>query len=191
MMGRIVHRRALTAATLILLAAAPTRASADLAQGAAAECSQPDECRDRALEARERGEYERFHDLAWRAVQTGRPNDPALMNLLARAQAVSGRRRDAFLMLRRLADMGAQTDAATEDDFRLTRQLSGWTDIEATFARNRGGAAPAPSTAAARPAVPAPAAPLPATPPPARRADAPVAAPPAGVGAPPPTPVRS
>jgi hypothetical protein len=180
MMGRTVHRCVLAAATLTILAAtAPALASTELTQAAEPACSQPDECRDRALEARERGEYERFHDLAWRAVQTGRPNDPALMYLLARAQAVSGRRRDAFLMLRRLADMGAQTDAATEDDFRLTRQLSGWTDIEATFARNRDGRASAPPAAeASRPAIARPAAPVPPTPPPVRRADAPVAAPP-------------
>jgi hypothetical protein len=189
MMGRIVHRRVLAAATLISLTAiTPARASAELAQATAADCTQPDECRDRALQARDLAQWERFHDLAWRAVQTGRPNDPALMYLLARAQALSGRRRDALLMLRRLADMGARTDAATEDDLRLVRELPGWTDIEATFARNRDGSAPAVAPApraaeASRSAIAKPAVPVPTTPPASRPTDAPAAAPPSGVAA--------
>lgn len=80
-----------------------------------------------ALESVERGDYERFHDLAWRAIQTGPKNDPALMYLLARAQSLSGRPGDALVMLQRLADMGVPTDAATNDDFRRVRALPGWT----------------------------------------------------------------
>ena len=49
-----------------------------------------------ALAAADRREYERFHDLSWRAVQLGPRNDPALMSMLARAQALSGRPHDAL-----------------------------------------------------------------------------------------------
>lgn len=91
-----------------------------------ADCREWHECRQMALEAAERGEYERFHDLAWRAIQTGPKNDPALMYLLARAQSLSGRPADALVILQRLADMGVPTDAATNDDFRRVRALPGW-----------------------------------------------------------------
>jgi hypothetical protein len=90
-------------------------------------------CRQLALAAAERGEYENFHDLAWRAVQTGPPNDPALMYMLARAQALSGRAHDALVMLQRLAEMGVAADATTED-FSRTRQLRDWPDVEARIA---------------------------------------------------------
>ena len=81
-------------------------------------------CRELALAAAERGEYENFHDLAWRAVQTGPPKDPSLMYLLARAQALSGRPHDALIMLQRLAEMGVtpRTSRVRElatDGFRL------------------------------------------------------------------------
>ena len=97
-----------------------------VAQVAPIDCQEPKACGELALEARARGAYEAFHDLAWRAVQTGRPNDPDLMYLLARAQALSGRRRDALVMLRRLAESGIATDAATDEDFRRVRELPEW-----------------------------------------------------------------
>ena len=56
------------------------------------------------------------------------------MTLLARAQSLSGRPGDALVMLRRLADMGVVTDAATNDDFRRVRALSGWADLAAMLA---------------------------------------------------------
>src|SRR6184192_213002 len=92
-------------------------------------CREWQECRQLALAAADRGDYETFHDLAWRAVQTGPPRDPALMYLLARAQAVSGRPHDALIMLQRLAEMGVPSDAATNDDFDRTRQLPGWPEV--------------------------------------------------------------
>jgi hypothetical protein len=115
------------------------------------DCQAWPDCRDRALEARENRAFERFHDLAWRAVQTGPRDDPGLMYLLARAQALSGRRRDALVMLRRLADMGVATDAAAEEDFRRTRELPGWLEIERRFEslRSAGASAPASPPAAA------------------------------------------
>ena len=94
-----------------------------------------------ALDARAGGQYERFHDLAWRTVQTGPANDPALMYLVARAQSLSGRPRDALVMLRRLADRGVATGATTEEDFEGVRQLPGWQELEALMERvAKGGA---------------------------------------------------
>ena len=114
------------------------------------DCKEWHECRQMALDAAVRQEYETFHDLAWRTVQTGPKNDPDLMYLLARAQSLSGRPGDALVMLQRLAQMGRKTDAATNDDFRRVRALPGWAQIE-------GAAAPAPAVGAA----PAPSSPPP------------------------------
>jgi hypothetical protein len=105
------------------------------AQRPAPECNEWQECRRLALDARAGGQYERFHDLAWRTVQTGPANDAALMYLLARAQSLSGRPRDALLMLRRLAERGSITDAAAEADFDAVRRLPGWPDVEALMDR--------------------------------------------------------
>jgi hypothetical protein len=103
---------------------------------AAPSCRDWQQCQRLALEAADRGEYERFHDLAWRAVQTGPRNDPALMYLLARAQSLSGRPHDALIMLGRLADIGAvPADAVVSDEFNRVRQLQGWPELEARLAR--------------------------------------------------------
>jgi hypothetical protein len=101
-------------------------------QPARGDCREWHECRQLALDAAERQDYERFHDLAWRAVQTGPKNDPTLMYLLARAQSLSGRPGDALVMLQRLAQMGTKTDAATNDDFRRVRALPGWAEFAGT-----------------------------------------------------------
>jgi hypothetical protein len=125
------------------------------------DCVEWHACRELALAAAERGEYESFHDLAWRTVQTGPPKDPALMYLLARAQALSGRPHDALVMLQRLTEMGLAPDA-TGEDFQRTRQLRDWPEVEARIAAiAAGGSLPAaPSPAARAPVVtPAPAAP--------------------------------
>src|SRR3989442_6563563 len=98
-------------------------------------CTEWRDCRQLALAAADRGEYETFHDLAWRAVQTGPPKDPALMLLLARAQALSGRPHDALVMIQRLAEMGVPSDADTNEDFGRTRQLPGWPEVAARIAR--------------------------------------------------------
>jgi hypothetical protein len=187
MMGASV--RVLVLATWVAAAAsAAAAASLEGAQAPFVDCRTADECRDRALEARARGEYERFHDLAWRAIQSGPANDPDLMYLLARAQALSGRRRDSLIMLRRLADMGVATDAASEEDFRRTRELAGWTDIETTFERLRA-AGPAParpiSPSPATPASPAAAAPVAVAKPAPEKPGAPSALPPSPPAEPP------
>ncbi len=105
--------------SLLLAPRQPSPACADVAS-----------CRAAALEAAERSDFEAFHDLAWRAVQKGRPNDPELMSLLARAQSLSGRPGDALVMLRRLAELGAGAEARDSDDFRRVRALSGWAAVE-------------------------------------------------------------
>ena len=129
-----------------------------------------------ALAAAERGEYETFHDLAWRAVQTGPPKDPALMYLLARAQALSGRPHDALVMLDRLTQMNVASDAATNDDFVRTRTLPGWPDVAARIERLGAPSSSATSAPAAAPRVVAPV--------PAPRVPAPVTAAPPAVPAP-------
>ena len=147
----------------------------------------PDEasCRQAALEAAARQDFETFHDLAWRAAQKGRPNDPALMYLLARAQSLSGRPGDALVMLRRIAELGVPTDAADNDDFRRVRALPGWAELEARIAAvGETGEPPAAEAPAARPAAaeapaarPAAAAPPPAPSAPESRRSAKAAAP--------------
>src|SRR5262249_17443557 len=99
-----------------------------------ADCREWRECRALALEAYANGEYERFHDFAWKAVQTGPPRNADLMYLVARAQSVTGRAHDAFVILGRLAEMGVARDAAANDDFRPVRDLRDWPALEALIA---------------------------------------------------------
>jgi hypothetical protein len=90
-------------------------------------CTAWQDCRQEALAARDRGDGETFHDLAWRTVQTGPKNDPTLLFLLARAQSLSGRPHDAMVMLERLLERGVDiADAETSDDFRRVRTLAAW-----------------------------------------------------------------
>ena len=126
-------------------------------------CTEWRDCRQVALAAADRGEYEAFHDLAWRAVQSGPPKDSALMYLLARAQALSGRPHDALVMLQRLTEMGVPSDADTNEDFSRTRQLPGWPEVSAGIDRlthpdsPRAAAAATASKPSSEPSAPAPA----------------------------------
>jgi hypothetical protein len=97
-------------------------------------CGDVADCRAQAAAAARRGDFEAYHDLAWRAVQKGRRNDPELMYVLADAQALSGRYDDALVMLERLADMGVPLDAATNDDFVKVRMLPRWPQVAAKIA---------------------------------------------------------
>ena len=152
-----------TAALLCCFLTWPAVLPAAVAQAApgrpaGGECGDWRECRQLALDARERGELETFHDLAWRTVQKGPPRDPDLMYLLARAQGLSGRPHDALVMLRRLAEMGVATGAADEPDLARTRELPGWPELDALVERVRGegaakAAAAAPEVPRARPAA--------------------------------------
>jgi hypothetical protein len=147
-------------------------------------CTEWRRCRELARAAADRGEYETFHDLAWRAVQTGPPKNPELMYLLARAQALSGRSHDALVMLQRLAELGAPSDAVTSDDFSRVRQLPGWPELAARLDRLNRTDSPGAITAPATPSPPSTPTPLPpssaAAPPPA---PVPLAAPPPAVAA--------
>ena len=122
-------------------ASAPHGGAAVFDQGATAECGTWQECRQQALEAADRHDYETFHDLSWRAVQKGPRNDADLMRMLARAQSLSGRPGDALVMLDRLAGLGVSTNAATSDDFERVRALPGWAEFE----RKLAGLPPAPA----------------------------------------------
>ena len=100
------------------------------------DCRDWQECRQLALDAAKREDYNAFHDLAWRTMSLGPKNDPANMLLLARAQSLSGRPHDALVMLQRLASMGAATDAATSNDFERVRALPAWAEFEAKVSGN-------------------------------------------------------
>lgn len=92
-------------------------------------------CSAEAVAAVQRKEFERFHDLAWRAVQLGPPRHPQLLYLLSRAQSLSGRTGDAIVTLERLALMGVPTNARTEEHFEAARRHPRWPAIEALMAR--------------------------------------------------------
>jgi hypothetical protein len=108
-----------------------TPASAQDAIPQRSDCREWQQCRQLAGDAAARQDFEAFHDLAWRAVQTGPRNNPELMYLLARAQSLSGRPDDALVMLQRLAALGVPNDAATNEDFRAVRETARWADFEA------------------------------------------------------------
>jgi hypothetical protein len=119
-------------------------------------CPDAPSCRTEAEAAAARGDYEAFHDLAWRTVQKGKPNDPASMLLLARAQSLSGRPEDAIVMLGRLADVHAAIDVSIPD-FDRARQRPGWDAVAARFSSDP----PPPSVPSGNAALPSPAVRLP------------------------------
>lgn len=84
-----------------------------------------------SVAAAQKKDFERFHDLAWRAVQLGPPVHTQLLYLLARAQAQSGRPADAAVTLERLGRMGIPTNARTQDDFRAARAVARWPAVDA------------------------------------------------------------
>jgi len=149
-------------------------------------CADVADCRAQADAAAARGDYETFHDLAWRTVQKGKRNDPDLMFLLARAQAMSGRPDDALVMLERIVALGGKPDVSTNPDFARVRQLARWPEVASKF--DPGGAA---GPAAGAPGVPsAPPAPAPSassarSAPAASSSSAPTPASPAAAAAPP------
>jgi hypothetical protein len=150
---------------LLLLSLFPAIGSS---QTPAQTCATRDTCRAEALIAEASGDFERFHDLAWRAVQKGKPNDPELMAMLARAMALSGRPGDAIVMLSRLADMHVKVDASG-NEFRVVRTLKDWPEVESKLAALNG----PPVTDAAAPTPPAGAQPSSAAAPPGSAASEP------------------
>jgi hypothetical protein len=129
---------------LSLVAAAPVARSA--VQGAP-ECTSWQSCRDQVEAALATESYETALDLAWRAVQRGPKEDPALMFLLARVQALAGRPHDALVMVRRLAEKGAASEAITHPDLARTRELAAWAQVEPLVVRANAGLKTAPSSA--------------------------------------------
>lgn len=131
-----------------------------------ASCTKWDECRTHALEAEVRGEFEAFHDYAWRTMQTRGKVDPEVMRLLARAQARSGRPHDALVMLRRITELGvAPVEALDHDVFARTRTLPGWPQVAENMTRVAGTPPTEQSQAAVTP-VPSPPGALSSPPPP-------------------------
>ena len=122
-------------------------------------CTAVADCRQLALQAAEREDFETFHTLAWRVMNASKRNDPDAMQLLARAQSLSGRAGDALTMLRRLAEMGtAVVEAETSDDFRRVRALPAWPEVLEKIqavAGTRSTAEGTPKPTAAAPAKPA------------------------------------
>ena len=119
-----------------------------------ATCARSQECRQLALDAAEREDFESFHSLAWRAVQTGKPNDAELMFLLARAQSLSGRPDDALVMLGRLADRGvAHPEVATLVEFARVREMAGWPNLLEKMHGVASAPLPATPASTARPAA--------------------------------------
>jgi hypothetical protein len=115
----------------------------------AVDCKAWTECRQLALDAAARQDFETFHDLAWRAVQLGPRNDPALLFVLARAQSLSGRPHDALVMLRRIASSGMAREAVDSPEFARVRTLQGWPEVHAQLAPKSDDLAPlAPSAPA-------------------------------------------
>jgi hypothetical protein len=130
-------------------------------------CTQWKDCQQQALDAAARQDFETFHSLAWRAVQTAPPNNPDLMFMLARAQAMSGRPDDALVMLGRLADRGIlHPEIEQLDDFSRVREMTGWPTLLERMRRAAPATThPAPAPPAERAAAPAPPAPSPVAPP--------------------------
>jgi hypothetical protein len=132
--------------TLLLVLLPPSAAHAQDTARDAESCSAWADCQALALEAESRGDFETFHDLAWRTMQTRAAQDPDVMLMLARAQSRSGRPHDALVMLRRITELGVPpAEALTSDAFARVRALRDWPQVQAFIA---GTAAPpgAPST---------------------------------------------
>lgn len=161
--GRLrTARRAIRALSPFVVAAAlivPRQADA-LAQAVRTprgpDCGNVTECTRLALEAAERGAYETFHDLVWRAIQTNGRQEPDLLFLLARAQSLSNRPTDALVVLRRLAEMGRTYDALTHEDLRAVRSLPGWPALASLIARVDAAAASAAAASAPSDVSPSP-----------------------------------
>lgn len=117
-------------------------------------CATWQTCREATEQALLDSRYEDAHDLAWRAVQRGPKDDPALLTLLARTQALSGRTDDALVMVRRLTDRGVFVAARTDEAFARLRARAAWADLEARLTDLEQRLAVAPSTAPV--AVPGP-----------------------------------
>jgi hypothetical protein len=134
---------------LSLVATAPS-AGQPPASTASGPCATWQDCRAAVEASLATESFDIALDAAWRALQLGPRDDPALMFLLARAQARAGRPQDALVMVRRLADRGIATEAATHPDLERMRNLEGWADLQILVARVAAGEPPLPGPAATR-----------------------------------------
>jgi len=146
--------------------------AAPMAQAPAA-CATWQACRDATEQALREARHEEAHDLAWRTVQRGPKDDAALLALLARAQALSGRTDDALVMVRRLADRGVLVEARTDEAFARVRTRAAWADLEARLVALEQRLAEASSAATATSTTPSSPSPSPAPRATVSRADAP------------------
>ena len=97
-------------------------------------CTTAADCQEQTRQAISAGHFERAHDLAWLAFQKGAKQDPAALMLLARTQSLSGRADDAYVMLRRLADLNVMVDDVREGtDFERVRAHSNWPQLLAAY----------------------------------------------------------
>jgi DNA-binding beta-propeller fold protein YncE len=118
----------------LLLSFAPPAIAQDVAREISS-CTAWRECQAAALDAEARGDFETFHDLAWRTMQTRRAQDAEVMLMLARAQTRSGRPHDGLVMLRRIAELGvAPSEALTSETFARVRALPEWPQVEVLIA---------------------------------------------------------
>jgi hypothetical protein len=140
-------------ALVVLLALWPGALTLAQSPPPGVECADWRTCRDATEAALAADEAERAHDLAWRAVQRGPRDDAALMFLLARAQARSGRVDDALVMIRRLAQRPVPTEAATHPDLERVRALPAWADVAALVASAGSGPPPPTPKGTAKPAA--------------------------------------
>jgi hypothetical protein len=99
-----------------------------------ATCATATECREQCRQAISAGDFERAHDLAWLAFQKGSKQDPGTLTLLARAQSLSGRADDAYIMLRRLVDLNVMVEDVREGkDFERVRAHANWPELLAAY----------------------------------------------------------
>lgn len=154
-------------AAVFMISVAPPMAQAPAA------CATWQACRDATEQALREARHEEAHDLAWRTVQRGPKDDAALLTLLARAQALSGRTDDALVMVRRLADRGVLVEARTDEAFARVRTRAAWADLEARLVALEQRLAEASSAATTPSTTPSSPSPSPAPRATVSRADAP------------------
>ncbi|MGE3512253.1 MAG: hypothetical protein AB7N65_25600, partial [Vicinamibacterales bacterium] len=117
-------------ASLVVVVTCSVGSTLSAQEAARPQCREWQECRRQALEAAAQQDFQRFHDLAWRAMQAAPPRTAEVMLMLARAQALSGRPHDALVMIQRLVEMGVAVDVGA-DEFRRTRELPAWPEVAA------------------------------------------------------------
>lgn len=86
-----------------------------------------------AVEARARGDLPAFLEHAQAALELS-PEHPYILDQVAHALAQNGRPAEAISSLRRLAELGASLEAATDTDLQVLRGQEGFTEVLRLFA---------------------------------------------------------